>query len=155
MQKIRRSMEYANATADVTNSNYKTMLRCYTRENLPFIHFVLLQALHVEIKKKNPNLQVTLLRPKVWERVPTSKKGVGTSFPSHYTPAYQTYLRRFNWQWRSQSKNLGGAKIQILGQQQYFVLETASQSTKWPDMLKNFGRAWPPCAPGYAYGLMW
>jgi len=46
---------------------------------------MLLQALHVEIKTKNLNFQVTLLTQKVWERVPTSRKGVGTPFPPHYT----------------------------------------------------------------------
>jgi len=30
MQTIMRSVEYANAIIDVTNSNYKTMLQCYT-----------------------------------------------------------------------------------------------------------------------------
>jgi len=38
---------------------------------------MLLQALHVEIEMKNPNLQVTLL----------VQKGVGTPFPTHYTSA--------------------------------------------------------------------
>jgi len=38
---------------------------------------MLLQALHVEIEMKNLNLQVTL----------PVQKGVGTPFPSHYTPA--------------------------------------------------------------------
>ena len=38
---------------------------------------MLFQALHVEIKMTNLNLQVTLL----------VQKGVGTSFPLHYTPA--------------------------------------------------------------------
>jgi len=32
MQRIRRSVEYANTIVDVTNNDYKTMLRCtYTR----------------------------------------------------------------------------------------------------------------------------
>jgi len=38
---------------------------------------MLFQALRVEIEMKNLNLQVTLL----------VQKAVGTSFPSHYTPA--------------------------------------------------------------------
>jgi len=38
MQTIRRSVGYANTIVDVTNSNYTTMLRCYTRDNLLFIH---------------------------------------------------------------------------------------------------------------------
>jgi len=38
---------------------------------------MLLQALHVEIEMKNLNLQVTL----------PVRKGLGTAFPPHYTPA--------------------------------------------------------------------
>jgi len=39
MQTMRRSVEYANTFADVTtNSNYTTMLRCCTRDDLSFIH---------------------------------------------------------------------------------------------------------------------
>ena len=46
-------------------------------------------------------------------------------------------------QWRSQPKIGGGAKCLILGEQQYFVWDTASQSTKWLNTLKIVG--------GYAY----
>jgi len=39
MQTIRQSdEEYANAIVDVTKNNYTTMLWCYTRDNLSFIH---------------------------------------------------------------------------------------------------------------------
>jgi len=38
MQTIRRSVEYANTIVDVTNTNYTTMLRCYTRDNLSLIN---------------------------------------------------------------------------------------------------------------------
>jgi len=33
-----QTMKYANTTVDVTNSNYTTMLWCYIRDNLWFIH---------------------------------------------------------------------------------------------------------------------
>jgi len=38
MQTIKRSVEYANAIVDVTNSTYTNMLRCYKRDYLSFIH---------------------------------------------------------------------------------------------------------------------
>jgi len=38
MQTIRRSVENANDIVDVTNNNYKAMLRCYTRDNLSLIY---------------------------------------------------------------------------------------------------------------------
>jgi len=38
----------------------------------------------------------------------------------------------------------------ILGEQQYFVWDTAAQSTKFLDILKIWG-AKGPCPPGYAY----
>jgi len=54
---------------------------------------MLFQALHVEIETKNLNLQVTLLRQKVWEPVPhIKKKRVGNAFPPHYTPGYDSLL---------------------------------------------------------------
>jgi len=40
--------------------------------------------LHVKIEMKNINLQVTLL-------ITIVQKGVGTPFPSHYTPGYTVY----------------------------------------------------------------
>ena len=52
-------------------------------------------------------------------------------------------------QWCSQPKTfLGRPKRLILGEQQYFVWDAASQSTKWLDMLKIWGGPWPL---GYAY----
>ena len=51
---------------------------------------MLLQALRVKIEMKNLHLQVTFLVQKVWERVPTPKRGVGTPFPPHYTPGFAT-----------------------------------------------------------------
>jgi len=48
-------VEYANTIVNVTNSNYTTMLWCYTRDNSSFYSFMLLQALHVEIEMKNVN----------------------------------------------------------------------------------------------------
>jgi len=76
MQTIRRSVEYANAIVDFTNSNYTTMLPCCTGDNFSFM---LLQALHVEIEMKNLKLnhQAALL----------VQKGVETPFPPHCTPA--------------------------------------------------------------------
>jgi len=38
MQTTRRSVQYAKAIVDVTNSNYTTMLRCNTPDNLPVLH---------------------------------------------------------------------------------------------------------------------
>jgi len=65
----------------------------------------------------------------------------------------------FNYQWRSQpkicilrGKNFGGPKCLILGEQQYFVWDTASQSTKLLYVLNIWG-VWPLGPPGYAYGL--
>jgi len=37
----------------------------------------------------------------------------------------------------------GGTKCSILGEQHYFVWDTASQRTKWL-CSKNFGGSWPP-----------
>ena len=47
-------------------------------------------------------------------------------------------------------KFCGGPKCLTLGEQQYFCLDAASQSTKWLDMLKIWG-LWSPGPPGYAY----
>jgi len=44
-------------------------------------------------------------------------------------------------QWRSQPKILGGPNDYTLNEQQYFVRDTSSQSTKWQAMLK-FGFHW-------------
>jgi len=59
----------------------------------------------------------------------------------------------FNYQWRSQpkicilrGKNFGGPKCLILGEQQYFVWDTASQSTKLLYVLNIWG-VWPPRSP--------
>jgi len=41
---------------------------------------------------------------------------------------------------------LGGAKCLILGEKHYFLWDTASQSTKWLDILKCLG-TWPPAPP--------
>jgi len=38
MQTIRRSVEYANTIVDVTDGNCTTIVRCYTRDNLSFVH---------------------------------------------------------------------------------------------------------------------
>jgi len=38
MQTIKRSVEYTNDIVDVTNSDYTTMLWCYTWIDLSFIH---------------------------------------------------------------------------------------------------------------------
>jgi len=57
--------------------------------------------------------------------------------------------------WRSQpkifwgAKNLGWMICLILGEQQYFVCVTASQSTKWLDLLKIWGDM---VTPGYTCG---
>jgi len=51
-------------------------------------------------------------------------------------------------QWRTQPKIFLGPKHLILGKQQYFVWDTASQSTKWLDILK----IWEALPPGYACG---
>jgi len=37
-QTTRRSVQYAKVIVDVTNSNYTTMLRCNTPDNLPVLH---------------------------------------------------------------------------------------------------------------------
>jgi len=60
------------------SSCFTSVLWSYPRDNLSFI---LLQALLVEDEMKNLNLQVTLL----------VQKGVGTSFPPHYTPDSMQY----------------------------------------------------------------
>ena len=78
MQTIKRSVEYTNTIGDVTKSNYTIMVRCYTRDNVPFM---LLQALHVEIEMKNLSLQVTLL----------VQKGAGTR--SHPTTPRSQVLK--------------------------------------------------------------
>ena len=61
--------------------------------------------------------------------------------------------RQISWR---QRRILRGPKIWlkkclIFGEQQYFYWNTASQSTKWPDMPNIFGgiSPWAPC--GYAY----
>ena len=52
-------------------------------------------------------------------------------------------------QWRSQPKNFwrtkfwGGTKCLVLGEQQYFLWDTASQSAKWL-LVQKFRGAWPP-----------
>jgi len=74
-------------SVDVTISNYTTMLRCYTQDNLSLI---LLQALHVEIEMKNLNPQVTILV----QKVTSPKKRAATPFPPHYTPVEQWAERR-------------------------------------------------------------
>jgi len=43
------------------------------------------------------------------------------------------------WQWRSQPKIFWGANLLILSEQQYLVWDTASQSTKWQEMLEIWG----------------
>jgi len=49
-------------------------------------------------------------------------------------------------QWRSQTKRSGGPKCLILGEQQYFIWDTASQSTKLLTILK-IGKGMAPWAP--------
>jgi len=68
------------------------------------------------------------------------------------------HARKF--QWCSQPKIFGDPKIWveeeflILGKQQYFVWDTASQSTKWRDILK-IGGAWPLATPTASFiGLL-
>ena len=77
MQTIRRSVKCANNIVDVKNSNYTTMLWCYTRDNLSFM---LPQALHVETEMKNLNFHVTLLVQKGVgkQKGAGMQKGVGT-----------------------------------------------------------------------------
>jgi len=61
-------------------------------------------------------------------------------------------LKALSRQWRSQPKILGDQKIWgcgdffILGEKQHLVWDTASQSTKWLDILK----IWGCMSPGYA-----
>jgi len=57
MQSIRRSVECANNFVDVANSNYTSILRCYTRDTLTFM---LLLTIHQQIEMINLNFQVTL-----------------------------------------------------------------------------------------------
>ena len=58
--------------------------------------------------------------------------------------------------WRSQAKiiwgakKFGGTKCLILGEQQYFFWDTASQSAKWLLILKIWGAS----PPGYAYAAI-
>jgi len=63
------------STLDLPVSLYGATL-LYTRKRVIY-SFVLLQALHVEIEMTNINLKVTIL----------VRKGAGTPFPPHYTPA--------------------------------------------------------------------
>jgi len=44
-------------------------------------------------------------------------------------------------------------QILILREQQHFVWDTTSQSTKWLDVLKILGEHGPLGPPGYAYGV--
>jgi len=46
---------------------------------------------------------------------------------------------------------LGGQNILTLSEQQRFVWDTASQSTKRQNMIKIWG-TWSPWPPGYVYG---
>jgi len=58
-------------------------------------------------------------------------------------------------QCRSQHPSLRGKCFDLQRSTvQYFVWDTASQSTKWHDMLEIWGR-WPPWTPGYAYATKW
>ena len=58
------------------------------------------------------------------------------------------YLRA---QWHGQLKILGGSKYLILGEQQHFVWDTTSYSSKWLDIVKVWGGHGPLVPPGYAY----
>ena len=85
MQSIRRSVECANSIFDITNSNYTTMQRCYTRDNLTFIYAV------PDATRTNWNDKYKFSSNVSSEKGPKPQKGVGTPFLPHYTSGFQPF----------------------------------------------------------------